>query len=168
MQSTKFLGVVIDCHLNLSKHINYIKTKVTKGIGVINRNKQFINKKTLRTLYFPFVYPYLYYCIEVWGNAQDCYRNTIVKLQKKAVRIISCSPLLAHSEPLFIHLKILQFKKLYFYTVAVFMYKYEHNLLPSIFNHTYVYNRDVHQETLDKQKKFVPINIELFLQVNLL
>ena len=50
------------------------------------------------------------------------------KLQKRAVRIISCSPLLAHSEALFIHLKILQFKKLYFYTVSVFMY--EHNLLP--------------------------------------
>ena len=58
-QSTKSLGVVIDCHLNWSKHINYIKTKVSKGIGIINRIKQFINKETLRTLYFSFVYPYL-------------------------------------------------------------------------------------------------------------
>ena len=116
VQSTKFLGVVIDCNLNWSKQINYIKTKVSKGIGIIIRIKQFINKETLRTLYFLFVYPYLYYCIEVWGNAQDCHRDTIVKLQKGAVRIISCSPLLAHSEALFIHFKILQFKKtLFFY-----------------------------------------------------
>ena len=92
VQSIQFLGVVIDCHLNLSKHINYIKTKVSKGIGIINRIKQFINKETLRTLYFSFVYPYLYYCIEVWANARDCYRDTIVKLQKRAERIISCSP----------------------------------------------------------------------------
>ena len=30
--------------------------------------------------------------------------------------------------------------------VAIVMYKYEHNVLPSIFNHIllYVYNRDVH------------------------
>ena len=140
VQSTTFFGVVIDCNLNCSKHINYIKSKVSKGIGIINRIKQFINKETLRTLYFSFVYSYLYYCIEVWGNARDCYRDTIVKLQKRTMRIISCPLLLAHSEPLFIHLKILQFKKLYLYTVAVFMYKYEHNLLPSMFNHMYVYN----------------------------
>ena len=61
------------------------------------------------------MYPYLCYCIEVWGNAQDWYRDTIIKLQKIVVCIISCSSLLAHSEPLFMHLKILQFIKLYFY-----------------------------------------------------
>ena len=61
VQSTKFLGVVIDCYFNWSKHRNYIKTKVSKEIGIINRIKQFINKETLRTLYFSFVYPYLYY-----------------------------------------------------------------------------------------------------------
>ena len=65
VQSTKFLAVVIDCYLNWSKHRNYIKTKVSKEIGIINRIKQFINKETLRTLYFSSVYPYLYYCIEV-------------------------------------------------------------------------------------------------------
>ena len=135
MKCNKFRGVVSDHHL--SKHIKYIKSKVSKSIGIINRIKQFVNKETLRTLYFSFVYPYLFHCIEAWGNAQECYRETIVKLQKRAVRIISCSSLLAHSEPLFIHLKILQFKKT--------MNKYEHNLFPSFFNHMYVYNRYVHK-----------------------
>ena len=51
VQSSKFLGVVIDSHLNWSKHINYIKTKVSKGIGIINRIEQFINKETLRTFF---------------------------------------------------------------------------------------------------------------------
>ena len=46
VQITKFLGVVIDCHLSWSKHINYIKTKVSKGIGIINRIKKIINKET--------------------------------------------------------------------------------------------------------------------------
>ena len=59
VQSTKFPGVVIDCHLNWSKHINYKKTKGNKGVGIINRIKQLLNKETLRTLYFSFVYPYL-------------------------------------------------------------------------------------------------------------
>ena len=31
VQCTKFPGVGIDCHLNWSKHINYMKTKVRGG-----------------------------------------------------------------------------------------------------------------------------------------
>ena len=44
VQCTKFLGVVIshvDYHLNRSKHIYRSKNK---GIGIINRNNQFVNK----------------------------------------------------------------------------------------------------------------------------
>ena len=37
VQSTKCLDVIIDSHLNWSKYINYIKTKVSKG----DRNKQY-------------------------------------------------------------------------------------------------------------------------------
>ena len=94
-----------------------------------------------------------------WGNAQDCYWEPIVKLQKRDVRIISCSLLLAHSEPLLIHLTIFQFKKLYFYTVVLFMYKYEHKLLSSIFKHMYVYNRDV---GLHQQIKFLQVYLLAF------
>ena len=44
------------------------------------------------------------------------------------------------------------------------MYKYKHNLLPSIFNHMYVYNRDVHQVQPDK---VCPLNIDLFYSKSL-
>ena len=178
VQGTKFLGVVIDCHLNWSKHINYIKTKVSKGIGIINRIKQFINKETLRTLYFSFVYPYLYYSIVVWGNAQDCYRDTIVKLQKRAVRIISCSPLLAHSEPLFIHLKYFNLKssiliRLLFLCPSMNIISHHQSSIIDtrvlIFTTICMSITETFTKlTLDKQIKYVTLNIELFLQVNLL
>ena len=120
-----FPGIIVDYHLNWSKHINYIKSKVSNGRGITNMIKQVVNKKTITTLNFLFVYPYLYYCIKVLGNAQDCYGDTTVKLQKRSdVSVISCSPLSAHSEPLFIHLLLVkwrQFKKNCFYTVAIFM-----------------------------------------------
>ena len=100
------------------------------------------------------MYQYLYYCIEIWGNAQDCYSDTIVKLQKRAMRIISCLPLLAHSEPLCIHLKKLKFKKLHFYMEGVFMYKYEHNLLPAIFCHMYVHQANIRQADKVRPSKY--------------
>ena len=32
---------------------------------------------------FTFIYPYLIYCIEVWGNAQHTHLDSLIKIQKK-------------------------------------------------------------------------------------
>ena len=34
---TKFLGVIIDSKLTWKSHINYIKSKVAKGIGILSK-----------------------------------------------------------------------------------------------------------------------------------
>ena len=144
VNSTKFLGVMIDSRLNWSCHINYIKNKISKGIGIIHKCKRLLNVKTLLTLYYTFVYPYMHYCIEVWGNTFDIFLNSIVKLQKKAVRIISNSHHLAHTDPLFCKYTILKLKKIYYYTVSLFMYKYINNMLPDVFNDLFIRNSDCH------------------------
>ena len=81
--NTKFLGVIIDHKLNWSNHILYIKNKVSKSIGIINKIRSLLDKNTLRNLYFTFIYPYLIYCIEIWGNTNDTHLNPIIKIQKK-------------------------------------------------------------------------------------
>ena len=59
VETTKFLGVYLDSKLNWSHHINYIKGKVARAIGVISKARKFLNRQTLLTLYQTFVYPYL-------------------------------------------------------------------------------------------------------------
>ena len=58
---TKFLGVVIDCELNWSHHIRHIKSKISKGIGIVIKAKNVVNRNTLKTLYYSFIYPYINY-----------------------------------------------------------------------------------------------------------
>ena len=53
-----------------------------------------------------FVYPYLIYGVEIWGNACNAYIDPLIKLQKKCLRIITFSNYLAHTEPLFQKLEI--------------------------------------------------------------
>ena len=101
VDNTKFLGVILDIHLNWSSHINQIRSKIAKGIGIIYKTRRLLNENTLRTLYYSFVYPYFQYCIEVWGTTFKCYLDTLVKLQKSAVRCITFSNRLAHTDPLF-------------------------------------------------------------------
>ena len=36
----------------------------------------------LRNIYFSFVYQYLIYCVEVWGNVHNTYLDPLMKLQK--------------------------------------------------------------------------------------
>ena len=108
VNNTTFLGVIIDNKLKwLDHNITIIKNNISKSIGIINKIRKKLIKKTLRNLYYTFVYPYLIYCIEIWGNTHDSYLSPLIKLQKNAVRIITFSHYLEHSTPLFKQLYIL-------------------------------------------------------------
>ena len=82
-KNTKFLGVIIDNKLTWSDHIIYIKNKISKSIGIIHKTRNFLTKNTLTNLYYTFVYPYLIYCVEIWGNTNDIHLDPLIKIQKK-------------------------------------------------------------------------------------
>ena len=77
VDNTKFLGVIIDDNLNWSNHISYINSKIAKGIGIIWRARKFFSKSALINLYYAFIFPYLIYCVEVWGNSVEYSYPTI-------------------------------------------------------------------------------------------
>ena len=58
---TKFLGVIIDENFTWREHIKTVETKVSKGIGVLNKTKDVLNIQALRTLYQSLVEPFTIY-----------------------------------------------------------------------------------------------------------
>lgn len=54
---------VIGIHI-LNKHL---QTKLSRSISVINKAKQFLGHNSLHILYCSLLFPYLTYCVEVWG-----------------------------------------------------------------------------------------------------
>jgi hypothetical protein len=80
----------------------------------------------------------------VWGKTYDIYLNKLWLLQKRAIRIISYCDYLAHTEALFKELKILPIKKVYVFSVAQFMFKYNRQLLPNIFDNMFTMNAFLH------------------------
>ena len=136
VESTKYLGVYIDSKLNWSKHIDFIKGKIAKAIGIICKARKNLNRETLLVLYYSFVYPYLQYCIEVWGRTSNVYLLPLFRLQKKIIRIISFSNRKSHKYGIFKSLKLLNSDNIYLYKVLIFMYKYNQHLLPGIFLNT--------------------------------
>jgi hypothetical protein len=122
VDSIKFLGVMIDCNLNWKKHIFHIKSKVSKGIGIICKARKYLSKQVLISLYYSFIYPYLSYCIEVWGSAGITCINSLFVLQKKTIRILASRPPRENSAPIFKSLKILTIHKIYSYRLGLFMF----------------------------------------------
>ena len=106
VKSIKFLGVIIDDKLKWKEHLQYIKNKISKSVGIIYKIRLYLDKATLKNLYFTFVYPYLIYCVEVWGNACDTHLEPIIKIQKRCIRTITFSCYFEQTEPLFKELEI--------------------------------------------------------------
>ena len=142
--STKFLGVIIDAQLKFREHIAQIKGKIARGIGILCRAKKFFNIKTLTDLYYSFVHPYLSYCVEFWGNTNTTYINPLIKLQKRAVRIITGANQLCSTDGIFKMLKIIPLAKLHTLAVFLFLYKVVNTVVPSTISSMFVFNRDVH------------------------
>ena len=101
VNSTKFLGVIINNPLNWKNHLDYICTKIAKNIGIILKARHVFEKHTLLSLYYSLIYPYLTYCIQVWGATYQSHLSKLMILQKKLVRIIHGVPPRTHTKPLF-------------------------------------------------------------------
>ena len=86
----------------------------------------------LITLYYRFIYPFFTYFIEVWGHTCDKYISSLLKVQKRALRIITSSSYLAHTLPILSIPKILNIYNIYDYQVLIFMLKHTKRILPSI------------------------------------
>ena len=64
---TKYLGVIIDHKLNWIEHISYVKSKISKGIGMMYKARQFLTKKALLMLYHAYIYTYMTYTVLKFG-----------------------------------------------------------------------------------------------------
>jgi len=155
---TKFLGVIIDSKLSWKDHIFYICNKIAKGIGIIRKVRDLLDRDTLLSLYYTFVYPYMTYCNIIWGKAAKIHLLKLHLLQKRILRIICNTHFLAHSEPLFKDCKVLNIFQINSYGIGVFMFKYYKSLLPNIFDNMFLKHCNVHvQNTRYNQFYRLPI-----------
>ena len=69
---------------------------------------------------------------------------SLAAFQKKIVRIICGVPPRTHTDPLYKDLKILNIDQIRDYSIALFMYKLSHHMLPSMFENMFIYTSDVH------------------------
>ena len=157
----KFLGVMVRNDLKWSSHILYISRKISKAIGIINRVKHKFEAKTLISLYYAFVYPYIQYCNIVWGKSPHVHLNKILVLQKRAFRIIHRLPPREHITPLLKDLQIFSVYQVYFFQLLFFMYKCVRGLIPDIISLIFCTRGDIHSHRTRNVNMFELIRCRL-------
>ena len=65
VNSTKCLGLIIDDKLKWHEHIQHVKHKIARSVGILYKIRHYLNKETLLNMYYTFVFPYLIYDVQI-------------------------------------------------------------------------------------------------------
>ena len=128
-----FLGVILHSHMTWNKHINHISMKIARSIGILYRLRNVYPESVLITIYNTLILPHFHYCLLLWGSVVK-ENHSLHLLQKKALRIITNSDYLAHTEPLCKRLRILKISDMFSVALWKFYYKLMNNKLPEHFS----------------------------------
>ena len=98
--------------------------------------------------YYSLIYPYLIYCVSVWGCAAITNMLKLTSLQKRAMRIIAKVNYLDHTSVILKKYKIIKLIDLHLFYCCVFLFKLKQNLLPSAC-HDFVLVNDINISNCD-------------------
>ena len=132
------MGVIFDDNLDWSNHISYINSKIAKGVGIICRAKKYFTTTALINLYNAFIFPYLIYCVEVWGNALSIHLKPLLKLQNKILIIITFTYHRIDKDQLFYNTGILPFNILVKHRIGLLMHKLLNGNVPKPLQNVYI------------------------------
>ena len=140
--SFKLLGILLDEYLSFNDHISMLTRKISKSLYCINRVKNFVDQKSLRTMYFAMIHSIMAYGINIYGCATKTSLEKLRLAQKKAIRTICKANYRAHTAPLFKELKILPLDDLITFSRVKFMHSFHFKKLPLSFSEMWQLNSE--------------------------
>ena len=154
-QYVKYLGILIDEHLNWKEHISNISIKISRSVGIICKLSSCMKPNLLKSIYYALVYSHLVYGIHVWGSASATDLEKLLTLQKRAVRVMTGNSYyreygdpgpLVSADPLFKQLDILKINDIFKLNVGNFIFSSLSHLNNPIFWKWFVINTDIHNQ----------------------
>jgi hypothetical protein len=104
-EPVKLLGFMLDGRLAWNEHLAQTSKRLSRVCYLFLKLRRLVPEPYLVTAYHALFHCHIGYGILLWGHSAGV--EDILKLQKKAVRIITSSDRLAHCKPLFARLQIL-------------------------------------------------------------
>ena len=105
VQHAKLLGVTLDCHLTWEKHIDHICSIVNSRLSLLRRIKPFLNHHCALRFFNSCIHNLFIYCSSAWGNCSSYLLSRLLRLQKRAARLLLDADFNQPSVSLFSQLK---------------------------------------------------------------
>ena len=118
----KLLGLYIDENLNWSAHIDNICANISSKISLLKLS-QYILQHAQKMFYQSYIMPLNDYGSMTWGSTSTANLDRLLKLQKRAARIILKADLRTSSEGMFADLGWQNIESRIKYNKAVLTYK---------------------------------------------
>jgi hypothetical protein len=140
----KYLGIFIDSNLSWNFHINALRNKLNRANGMLSIIRHYVDKTTLRSLYFAIFQSHLNYCCQVWGQIGNCNINKLLSAQRQSIRIINFQLYNSETSNFFKELKIPTLSALVRFANLLFVFNSLNKNLPSSITTFFTETRFIH------------------------
>ena len=100
-EHVKYLGILLDTHLNWGPHIDVLSAKLNRAAGMLSKVRHFVSEDGIRNIYFSIFSSLMTYASQIWGQFANKHVIRIQNIQNRALRIINFSDFDAPSTPLY-------------------------------------------------------------------
>ncbi len=119
VEEVNFLGLLVDKNLNWNLHVDKVLTKISSGIFALSKLRYLCDIDTLRMIYFSYIHSVILFGVSLYGATSIKNLDSILKIQKNAIRIILKLQTQASVKEKFAELYILTDYAMYVYEVIV-------------------------------------------------
>jgi len=130
----RYLGILVDDRFSWADHISEVCQKLSQVAGIIFKIRTLLSSQALKLVYHSLAGSKLRYGLICWATANKLLLNKINVVHNRIVSYMSFSKRCSRMWPLYCKLKVLPLDILIQIEYAKTMFKYQHNMLPSIFN----------------------------------
>uniref|UniRef100_A0A2A4JUV6 Reverse transcriptase domain-containing protein n=1 Tax=Heliothis virescens TaxID=7102 RepID=A0A2A4JUV6_HELVI len=119
VDTTKFLGIIIDRNLNWKTHTEELTKRVSSSAYALYKLSAIIDTDALITAYHGIVHSVLRFGVIFWGNSTN--KEIVFKSQKRCIRAMFGLQSIDSCKQYFIKFKILTLPSLFIFEVAIFV-----------------------------------------------
>lgn len=142
--NAKLLGIVLDENLSFDLYIDSLCSKISKRLGILKHIKSYLPIDERLLFYSTMIKPLFLYAAITWSNCSKNNLFKLLKLQKRAARIILDAHPQHQSVDLFNRLKWIPFYREAEIRKCILAYKRCHNQCPDYLNELLPLNSDHH------------------------
>ena len=148
VKKQNLLGVIIDDTLSWDDQVEMVCLNITRRIPLLKLLSKYVDKTSMNQYYNSYILPIIDYGCMIWGRCSSASTLRLVKLQKRAARIILNADFMTPSRLMFSELKWLTFPKRVDYHTCTMVYKALNNLAPNYICERFIMTSDIHSRNL--------------------